>query len=149
MKKLPNYFVLYCKFLKEYYHVYYQLMLTFFPFVLGAILDRNYKDTIVGVGYAFGKTENDIIFGFLDFIEVVGAKILDFYLYFGLSKDVANLCGLITYSCGITLLFYFIFFFLLELYLLKYRLKGLTTQEIIELKKIQRLKSSIKDKNDY
>lgn len=147
MKKLPNYFVLYCKFVREHYHVFHQLMLTFFPLIFGAILSGTEKG-IDGHG-ALGTSHNELTYAVLDVIKNIGDTLFGFYLFFGLSKDVAEISAFITYSCGITLVFYFLFFALIELSWLRHRLNGLTTQEITNKMERERNTPRVKDENDY
>lgn len=147
MKTLPNYFYLYLRFLKAHFSLYIYLFLTFAPLVIGGIANGAKN----GIGFGINSTvdSDDFIFQLVHLIEEIGIILNKFFSIFGFSKDITDLISFGTYSILLYLTVYFIVFAMIELNYLKYRLKGLSTQEIQETIKNEKIKSNKKDKNDY
>lgn len=151
MAKLPNYGILYLRYLKSTFSLYAYIFITFAPFIIGALLQNGEKGFN---GYGAGGTgNNDFYFSFLSKLEYIGKHIENLVVYFqgilNFSNDIAWIACLFIYSIVIYNILFFTLFCITELTYLKQRLRGLNTQEIQEENRINRLKEHIKHKDDY
>ena len=132
--KLPNYPKLFLNFLIQTFKFKAFLAIVLLPFALALVFDKKAKAW-------FFLTE--LLQNFLK-------KIMEFYQFFNVPDSVLPYLMYSTYSVLIYSLFIFPFFVVIEVFYFKYRIKGLTTQEIKDIfAKKEALKEIEKEKNRY
>jgi hypothetical protein len=135
MKKLPNYGMLYLRFLKTTFDL---RLVLFFPLIQFVIL------------MVFGSpSKNTDYFSVANHLMMFLKSIGDFYMLIGIPYNIAVISAYVSYVVFTYLIFMGFLFIILELRYLRWRLKGYSTQEIDEILEKRRAEKNIKNKDDY
>ncbi len=135
MKKLPNYGMLYLRFLKATFDLRLFIALPLIQFVLLMV---------------FGSpSKNTDYFSIVHFVEMICKGFGDFYMLIGIPNNIAEISAFVSYVIFTYLVFIGFLFIILELRYLRWRLQGYSTQEIDEILEKKRALKNIKNKDDY